>query len=92
MLASKLYSKKFQRRLLSYDEIVASYPKGEVYSECKIIGISGQGKQNVFADQLQDDLNSSDKDSNYIVKKKLALGCKKPGCGLIWIVNKEANY
>ena len=69
LLASKLYSKKFQRRLLSYDEIVASYPKGEVYSECKIIGISGQGKQNVFVDQLQDDLNSSDKDSTLFLSQ-----------------------
>ena len=86
--ASHLYSKEFQRKLLPYDELIRSIDKFALSKHnCEIIGISGQKEQDVFLEELENDLNNSSR-FRYLGEKILADKCLKPGCGILWSVKQ----
>ena len=85
-LASQIYSKKFQRKLIDYEELVSSFGEMSKTTKCKVIGVSGQGKQEVFIKELEKDLNI--KNDRFKVNKAYSEGCEKAGCGLIWTIER----
>lgn len=87
-MASQVYSPNFQRKLISYDLLIASY--GQLKKEnphCKIVGISGQTGQEVFVKEMENEINNITNDRKFEVTKIQAKDCIKPGCGLIWHVD-----
>jgi hypothetical protein len=77
--ASVIYSPEFQRRLVPYAEVLDTF---NFNSKCDVIGISGQGPETVFKSQLINDINIE----NVEISSRLADGCNKSGCGVIWYI------
>ena len=89
LYASSLYSENFQRKLISYDELIRSIDNLKLTERnCQIIGISGQKEQDVFLKSLNEDINRHSS-SNYQVRKIIADKCLKPGCGLLWAIKES---
>ena len=89
LYASSLYSENFQRKLISYDELIRSIDNLKLTEHnCQIIGISGQKEQDVFLKSLNEDINRHSS-SNYQVRKIIADKCLKPGCGLLWAIKES---
>ena len=79
--ASVIYSPEFQRRLVPYAEVLDTF---NFNSKCDVIGISGQGPETVFKGQLIKDINIESVE----ISSRLADGCNKSGCGVIWYVKQ----
>tara|TARA_B100001245_G_C22832741_1_gene400540 strand:- start:312 stop:1136 length:825 start_codon:yes stop_codon:yes gene_type:complete len=79
--ASVIYSPEFQRRLVPYTEVLDTF---NFNSKCDVIGISGQGPETVFKGQLIKDINIESVE----ISSRLADGCNKSGCGVIWYIDQ----
>lgn len=79
--ASVIYSPEFQRTLVPYAEVLDTF---NFNSKCDVIGISGQGPETVFKSQLINDINIE----NVEISSRLADGCNKSGCGVIWYIDQ----
>tara|TARA_B100000029_G_scaffold465983_1_gene501064 strand:- start:381 stop:1874 length:1494 start_codon:yes stop_codon:yes gene_type:complete len=89
LYASNLYSKNFQRELISYDKFIRSIDNLKLSElDCQIIGISGQKEQDVFLKSLDKDINKHSSNS-YEVRKIIADKCLKPGCGILWAIKES---
>jgi len=77
--ASDIYSPEFQRKLVPYAEVLDTF---NFNSKCDVLGISGQGPETVFKNQLSKDINIESLEIN----SRLADGCNKSGCGVIWYI------
>ena len=87
-MASQIYSPNFQRKLISYDLLIATYRQLiKDNPHCKIVGISGQTRQEVFIEEIKNGINDIANDRIFKVTKIQAEDCVKPGCGLIWRVD-----
>ena len=79
--ASVIYSPEFQRTLIPYAEVLDTF---NFNSKCDVIGISGQGPETVFKSQLTNDINIESVE----ISSRLADGCNKSGCGVIWYIDQ----
>ena len=79
-MASKIYSPDYQRKLISYKKFTKSIKPN---SQCRVIGISGQGSQDLFKKDINQDLE----EIGLNVISEPAEGCLKKGCGQIWYIN-----
>ena len=79
--ASVIYAPEFQRKLVPYTEVLDTF---NFNSKCDVIGISGQGPETVFKNQLSKDINIESLEIN----SRLANGCNKSGCGVIWYIKQ----
>jgi hypothetical protein len=84
--ASNHYSPDFQRPIRNYEFILANINKIMMDSpECKIFGISGQKKQDVFKEEIEAFFQKNASNHNSIlVSSKLVDNCYRQGCGMTW--------
>ena len=89
-MASHYYSENYKRELKSYEEVLNSIEVlKKNYPGCNIYGVTGQGEQEVFAININKDLNKRNLNNGLIVKEIRANNCIKPGCGILFSFSQK---
>ena len=88
--ASNHYSPDFQRPIRDYDFVLTNINKIMMNNpECKIFGISGQKKQDVFKEEIEAFFQKNKlNQSSILIKSKLVDNCYREGCGMTWFFER----